>query len=84
LYGPHRRINVDEVIDRLAGGMKTLNRDLVEKVQTIMPNGKYNVLLTHIIPKLIRPLDGHITLKKTKLTTAFQLPEQRNPLSHSF
>jgi hypothetical protein len=59
LHGAYRTINVVDVVDRLAAGVTTLNRHLVEKIQTIMPDGKYMVLLTRVMPNLIRPLDPH-------------------------
>src|SRR5690242_7259679 len=74
LPGAHRSINMDEVVDRLACGVRTLNRRLVEEIQTIVPNGRYKVLLTRVMPKSIRPLgpDDYFVKEQIDLWHPFQ------------
>jgi hypothetical protein len=53
--GAKRSINAEEVVKRLNGGLSVLDLSLVEKIKTIMPTGKYQVLLMRIVPKLVYP-----------------------------
>jgi len=55
MEGAKRSINAEEVVEQLNGGLSVLDLSLVEKIKTIMPNGKYQVLLMRIVPKLVYP-----------------------------
>src|SRR6185295_2802222 len=57
LHGANQSFNIDAIVEQLNAGVAGLSHDLTEKVQRIIPNGKYNVLLLRVVPKLIRPLD---------------------------
>jgi hypothetical protein len=67
LEGANQSINIDEVVEQLNVGVSSLDQDLVEAIQKIMPNGKYNVLLTRIIPKLVRPTDPQDYFSKEQI-----------------
>jgi hypothetical protein len=55
MEGAKRSINAEDVIERLNAGVSLLDLSLVEKIKTIMPTGKYQVLLLSIVPKLVYP-----------------------------
>ena len=57
LEAANQSINVDEIVEHLNVGVSTLEQGFVEKIQKIMPAGKYKVLLMRIDPKLVRPAD---------------------------
>lgn len=44
-----------EMIQQLNDGLTVLDRNIVERVSAIVPNGRYKVLLLRVYPKLVEP-----------------------------
>jgi hypothetical protein len=53
LDGANQSVNPQETIDKLNDGLIDLNKEVVKSVSTIIPNGKYKVLLLTAYPKLV-------------------------------
>jgi hypothetical protein len=67
MEGAKRSINAEDVIERLNAGVSFLDLSLVEKIKTIMPTGKYQVLLLHIVPKIVYPKDPEDYFEKERV-----------------
>ena len=53
LEGANKSINPDNLVELLNSGLTHLDKDIVESVSAIIPNGKYKVLLMTIYPKVV-------------------------------
>ncbi len=53
LEGANQSVHPKETIEQLNKGLKSLDKEVVKSVSTIIPNGKYKVLLLTIYPKLV-------------------------------
>lgn len=53
LEGANKSVHAEGTIQQLNDGLKELDKNIVEQVATIIPNGKYKVLLLTVTPKLI-------------------------------
>lgn len=53
LEGANQSVQPKETIEQLNEGLKSLEKEVVKSVSTIIPNGKYKILLLTIYPKLV-------------------------------
>ena len=53
--GANRNVSADDLIESLNAGISVLDPNTITKVQMIVPNGKYHVLLLQIVPTLVQP-----------------------------
>ena len=67
MEGAKRSINVEELVEQLNGGLSVLDLALVEKIKKIMPNGKYQVLLMRMVPKLVYPNSAEDYFEKERV-----------------
>ena len=55
LEGSNKAVEAEDVVDQLNNGMARLDLSMVDALKKIMPDGRYEILLQRIHPKLIRP-----------------------------
>ena len=67
MEGAKRSINAEEVVEQLNGGLSVLDLALVEKIKKIMPNGKYQVLLMRMVPRLVYPNSAEDYFEKERI-----------------
>lgn len=53
LDGANQSVHPQETIEKLNSGLSSLDKQVINSVSTIIPNGKYKVLLLTVYPKLV-------------------------------
>jgi hypothetical protein len=53
LEGANKSVHPSELIEQLNEGLKELDKSTIDKISEIIPNGKYQVLLLRVQPKIV-------------------------------